>query len=127
MIGDVCPVCGGDKRISNSFGGSSATCPACHGSGRRTEDRGFHDVTKTKPEHHRSAAQPQAAKKKKVDWPETLGGIQLAKEVQESTICEDELKAKLIREIIDYERTHPQMTKTFSRLIRKHLRPPPPR
>jgi len=126
MIGDVCPVCGGDKRISNSFGGSSATCPACHGSGRRTEDLGFHDVTKTKPEHHRQPTTAKAAKKR-TDWPETLGGIQLANEVRDSTICEEAQKAKLIREIIDYERTHPQMTKTFSRLIRKHLRPAPSR
>jgi hypothetical protein len=127
MDSETCPVCGGDRRIYNSFGGSSATCPACHGSGRRTASEGFHDVTKTKPEHFLPKTDPQAGKKKKLTWPETPGGAQLAKEVRDSETCEEEIKAKLIRDIIDYERTHPQMTKTFSRLIRKHLRPAPSR
>jgi DnaJ-class molecular chaperone len=126
MQGDVCPICGGDGRITNSFGGSSATCPACHGSGRRGEERiGFHDVTKTKPSHYRPRNEPQAAKKRK-DWPETPSGARLATEVRESESCEEALKAKLIREIIEYERGHAQMTKTFTKKIRRQLRPPPP-
>jgi DnaJ-class molecular chaperone len=126
MERDPCSICGGDGRISNAFGGSSATCPACHGSGRRADPEGFHDVTKTKPSHYETANTAEMGKKKKKDWPDTFGGIQLATEVRDSTICEEELKAKLILDIIDYERTHPLMTKTFSRIIRKQLRPAPP-
>ncbi len=124
MDDETCPVCGGDRRISNSFGGSSATCPACHGSGRRAKNEGFHDVTKTKPSHYRPANEAKGPKKKQT-WPETSGGMMLAREVRDSTTCEEETKAKLIRDIIDYERTHPQMTKTFSRIVRKQLRPAP--
>ncbi len=124
MDSETCPVCGGDRRISNAFGGSSATCPACHGSGRRTASEGFHDVTKTKPSHYRTATEPKVAKKRP-DWPESFAFIQLAKEVRASESCEEETKDKLIREIVDYERTHAQMTKTFSRIVRKQLRPAP--
>ena len=107
------------------FGGSSTSCPACHGSGRRGEESlGFHDVTKTKPSHHRPRNAPQASNKRK-DWPETITGARLASEVRDSTTCEEPLKVKLIREIIEYERGHEQMTKTFTRKIRKQLRPPP--
>jgi hypothetical protein len=127
MEGDTCPICGGDGRISNAFAGSSATCPACHGTGRRSERGvGFHDVTKTKPSHHRPSSAVQAATKSK-DWPETLRGIQLATEVRDSSSCEERLKAKLIREVIDYERSHAEVTHTFIKKIRKQLRPPPPR
>lgn len=125
MEGDTCPICGGDGRITNSFGGSSATCPACHGTGRPGDHHaGFHDVTKTKPEHHRPAVSPEA-KKKRPDWPETFGGVQLATEVRESPTCAEALKAKLINDIIDYERSHAEMTKTFTRIIRKQIRPAP--
>lgn len=125
MEGDACPICGGDGRITNSFGGSSKTCPACHGTGRRGEQSlGFHDVTKTKPEHYRQQSTQQPAKKKRTDWPETFGGIQLATEVRDSDNCEEALKVKLIREIIEYERSHAQMTKTFTKKIRKQIRPP---
>lgn len=126
MEGDSCSICGGDGRITNSFGGSSTTCPACRGSGRRGEDTiGFHDVTKTKPSHYRQPTAQQATKKKK-DWPETVSGMQLAKEVRDCPTCEEALKAKLIREIIEYERSHAQMTKTFTKKVRKRLRPAPP-
>ncbi|TMB25489.1 MAG: molecular chaperone DnaJ, partial [Deltaproteobacteria bacterium] len=37
MIGETCRLCGGDGRIGNALGRSSATCPSCHGSGRRTD------------------------------------------------------------------------------------------
>jgi hypothetical protein len=59
MDGELCRLCGGDGRIGNALGGSSATCPGCHGSGRRADTSGgFHDVTKTKPSHYRSAVVP---------------------------------------------------------------------
>jgi RecJ-like exonuclease len=124
MEGDSCPICGGDGRITNSFGGSSATCPACHGTGRRAEPSvGLHDVTKTKPSHYRAAPEVKAAKKRP-DWPETSGGVRLANEVRDCATCDEALKTKIIREIVDYERTHPQITKTFTQKVRKQLRPP---
>lgn len=120
MTAESCIICGGDGRISNSFGGSSATCPACHGTGRRGEDRGAYDVTKTKPEHHRRAT--NAAAPAKSNWPQTTEGGQLATEVKDNPHLSPELRAKLTRQIIDYEASHGQCTKTFSRLIRKELR-----
>jgi RecJ-like exonuclease len=125
MEGDTCPICGGDGRISNAFAGSTTTCPACHGTGRRSEQRAvFHDVTKTKPSHHLPSSTVQAANKSK-DWPETFRGVQLATEVRDSSSCEEKLKAKLIREIVDYERSHAEVTQTFIKKVRKQLRPPP--
>jgi RecJ-like exonuclease len=127
MEGDTCPICGGDGRISNAFAGSTSTCPACHGTGRRSEhSAGLHDVTKTKPEHYLPPTNVQKAAKSK-DWPETIRGIQLANEIRDSSSCEEKLKAKLIREVIDYERSHVDVTKTFITKVRKQLRPPPPR
>jgi hypothetical protein len=123
MSMEPCIICGGDGRISNSFGGSSATCPSCHGSGKRSETRGFYDVTKTKPEHHRPAgATITAGGRVKVDWPVTAEGAALANEVKNHTHLAAEQKAKLTRQIIDYEASHGSCTKTFSRLIRKELR-----
>jgi len=116
-------MCGGDGRISNAFAGSTATCPGCHGTGRRSDEPRFHDVTKTKPAHHLPPPTAQTAAKKK-DWPETARGNQLAIEVRDSPSCEATLKAKLIREIMDYERTHADLTKTFIKLVRKQLRAP---
>lgn len=126
MEGDTCPICGGDGRVSNAFGGGSRPCPACHGTGRRGEQTfGIHDVTKTKPSHyHPAAAQPV---KKAKDWPETARGIQLATEVRDCVSCEAALKAKLVREIIDYERSHADLTKTFITKVRKQLRQTLPR
>ena len=127
MEGDTCPICGGDGRISNAFAGSTTTCPACHGTGRRSDQGvGFHDVTKTKPSHHRPATSVQTAAKSK-DWPETIRGIQLAIEVRDSSSCEEKLKAKLIREVIEYERSHAEVTQTLIKKVRKQLRPPPAR
>lgn len=114
-------ICGGDGRISNSFGGSSATCPACHGTGRRGEDRGFHDVTKTKPEHHGAAAVKGAAPARP-KWPTTGEGARLATEINEHPHLSAEVKDKLTRQVIDYEISRGQCTKTFSRIIRKELR-----
>jgi DnaJ-class molecular chaperone len=113
-------ICGGDGRISNSFGGSTATCPACHGSGRRADDPGFHDVTKTKPEHHNTAKKATATGRP--TWPTTAGGSMLATEVKDHPHLSEEHKAKLTRQIIEYEASHGQCTKTFTRIIRKELR-----
>ena len=58
---EVCGVCGGDRRIGNSFG-LTTTCPSCHGNGkRRAEAHGFHDVTKTKPSHTTARQSNKAA------------------------------------------------------------------
>src|SRR6185369_7896974 len=77
MDGDPCRMCGGDGRIENALGGTTARCPSCHGTGRRAEATyGFHDVTKTKPSHHRPAAAAPAGPR----VPVTPEGIQLAVE-----------------------------------------------
>jgi hypothetical protein len=119
MIEEKCGVCGGDGRIANSFSGSDARCPACLGSGRRTQTQGFHDVTKTKPSHHQKPQ--QAATAEKPQWPTTAAGSQLAEEVKAATLSAD-TKAKLTREIIEYEFSHGSCTQTFTKKIRKQLR-----
>lgn len=120
MALESCSVCGGDGRISNSFGGSSKTCPGCHGTGRRTTQAvGLHDVTKTKPSHYIQSN--KAAPVVKPTWPTTSLGGDLAKEVQGSTLSND-TKARLIREIIEYEASHGSCTQTFTRKVRKQLR-----
>jgi hypothetical protein len=121
MAAETCGICGGDGRIGNAFG-LTTTCPGCHGSGKRSsEPTGFHDVTKTKPSHHR---QPNAvAVAQKQTWPATFEGGQLATEVRDSASCSNDSKAKLIREIIDYEGSHGACTQTFIKKIRKQVRP----
>jgi hypothetical protein len=116
---ESCQVCGGDGRVTNSFGGSSKTCPACHGNGRRVEEALFRDVTKTKPSHYAAAA--KAAAPAKATWPTTHDGTTLANEVKASGLAE-EAKARLVREIIEYEGSHGKCTQTFSKKIRKQLR-----
>ncbi len=119
MEGELCRMCGGDGRVGNALGGSSATCPSCHGSGRRAEaSAGFHDVTKTKPSHHRPA--PQAAAGPKV--PMTGEGTQLAREVSASTVLAEDAKTRLIAEIVNHESTHGRCTKTFIKKVRKQAR-----
>jgi RecJ-like exonuclease len=118
----TCSVCGGDGRIGNAFGGSTTTCPACHGSGRKREDVVFRDVTKTKPSHYRVASKPGVVEKPQ--WPTTFEGTQLASEVEACTTISGKTKAALIREIIDYEGSHGKCTKTFSRKVRKQIRAP---
>lgn len=121
MTGDVCGVCGGDGRIGNSFG-LTTTCPSCHGTRRRSEgSTGVRDVTKTKPSHYQTQATKAAAAVKQT-WPATFEGRKLATEVQESAGA-DELKSRLIREIIDYEQSRGSCTQTFSRKVRKQIRP----
>jgi hypothetical protein len=117
---ESCRMCGGDGRVGNALGGSSATCPSCHGSGRRadTSDR-FHDVTKTKPSHYR--APPPVASGPRV--PLTPEGVQLASEVSASKVLAEDAKARLIAEIVNHESTHGRCTKTFLKKVRKQTRP----
>lgn len=121
MNQDSCGVCGGDGRLANSFG-SEARCPACHGTGRRSEDTGFRDVTKTKASHHRPTN--VAAKAEKQTWPVTFEGGKLAEEVKACATISNETKARLTREIMDYEGTHGKCTDTFNKKIRRQLRTP---
>lgn len=111
-------MCGGDGRIGNALGGSSATCPSCHGSGRRAESSGFHDVTKTKPSHYRQAAAVPAGPK----VPTTAEGSQLAAEVNASAVLGADAKQRLIAEIVNHESTHGRCTKTFLKKVRKQAR-----
>ncbi len=101
---ETCRVCGGDGRIGNALGGSSAKCPGCHGSGRRAEaSSGFHDVTKTKPSHHRPAV-PVASTGPRT--PATPEGAQLALEVRACAVLADDAKARLVAEIAAHEGSH---------------------
>jgi DnaJ-class molecular chaperone len=119
MEDELCRICGGDGRVGNAFGGSTARCPSCHGTGRRAESSpGFHDVTKTKPSHYRPVA-PIATGPK---VPVTAQGVQLASEVN-AALLSAEAKTKLIVEIVNHESTHGLCTKTFLKKVRKQLRP----
>jgi hypothetical protein len=120
MEHESCGVCGGDGRISNAFGGSSTSCPACRGSGRRSTGGSlFRDVTKTKPSHHSPATKAAAVV---TTWPSTPGGTSLATEIKDSALPDLD-KTRLVREIIEYEGTHGSCTQTFTRKIRKQFRP----
>jgi hypothetical protein len=79
-------------------------------------------VTKTKESHHRPTNKAPVIAK--AQWPETLDGGQLAKEVQASTRVTSEAKVKLIREILDHEGSHGQCTQTFLKKVRKQIRAP---
>jgi hypothetical protein len=121
---EPCGICGGDRRIANSFG-LTTTCPSCHGTGRRLETSGFRDVTKTKASHYKTTpGKTDAEVAAKAQWPVTFEGAKLATEVQASTTCTSAVKAKLVREIIDYEDSHGQCTQTFIKKMRKQFRPP---
>ena len=116
-----CGICGGDRRIGNSFG-LTTTCPSCHGSGRKAEDTGFHDVTKTKASHHRQTNRVEVVAKAK--WPTTPEGIRLATEVRDHASTTADAKARLILEIMEHEDSHGgQCTQTFAKKIRKQVRP----
>ena len=120
MDGEPCRLCGGDGRIGNALGHSSATCPGCHGSGRRADtSSGLHDVTKTKPSHYR----PEAAIPKGPRGPATSEGVQLALEVSASVVLAEDAKTRLLAEIVNHESTHGRCTKTFIKKIRKQTRP----
>jgi len=116
---ESCRICGGDGRIANSFG-SETTCPGCHGTGRRADDIGFRDVTKTKPSHYRTQTAKSAAPERDTG-PSTHEGAMLAKEVQASPLS-NVSKAKLLREIVEYEGSHGKITETFAKKVRKQLR-----
>jgi hypothetical protein len=119
MDGEPCRVCGGDGRIGNALGGSSATCPGCHGSGRRAETSpGFHDVTKTKPSHHR----PSVAISTGPKGPTTSEGVQLALEVSACTVLAEDAKTRLLAEIMNHESKHGRCTRTFIKKVRKQTR-----
>jgi hypothetical protein len=119
---ELCIVCGGDGRLQNAWG-QVAKCPSCHGSGRRRQDTGFHDVTKTKESHHRAAGANRAVVVEKQTWPSTPAGAQLATEIKNAPALSADVKAKLTREIIDHEATHGHCTKTFLKKVRKLFRP----
>lgn len=119
---EKCGICGGDGRITNSFG-NETRCPSCHGTGRRSEEGGLRDVTKTKPSHHRGSSTGKAPVAQKQTWPSTFEGAKLADEVKASPNVSNDTKAKLTREIIDHEATHGTCTQTFLKKIRKQLRP----
>jgi hypothetical protein len=124
MIDDSCRLCGGDGRIGNALGRSTASCPSCHGSGRRADTSSrFRDVTKTKPSQFRPAA-TEAPKGPRT--PTTPEGAQLAREVSESTVLAEDAKARLIVEIMNHESTHGRCTQTFIKKIRKQARPGQP-
>jgi hypothetical protein len=122
MNGETCSVCGGDGRYANSFG-RVASCPGCHGSGRRPEaGAAVRDVTKTKPSHYKTAASAAV----KQTWPSTLEGTQVATDVRDSGLVTADTKARLIAEIIDHENTHRRCTQTFLKKIRKQVKPGAP-
>jgi hypothetical protein len=124
MDGDPCRMCGGDGRIENALGGTTARCPSCHGTGRRAEATyGFHDVTKTKPSHHRPAAASAPAGPR---VPVTPEGVQLAIEVNASAALAADAKTRLVAEIVLHESTHGRCTKTFIKKVRKQARPSEP-
>ena len=118
---ETCGTCGGDRRIANAFG-STTTCPSCHGSGRRAEDTGFRDVTKTKAAHHTPSNKAPVVQKQV--WPSTFEGARLATEVKECARISAEAKARMTREIIEHETSHGACTQTFIKKIRKQVRPP---
>ena len=116
---ELCNVCGGDGRLENAWG-QVAKCPSCHGNGRRRVDTGFHDVTKTKPEHHRQTNKAPVVPKQ--IWPSTVEGDVLAKEIRDAPGLSEETKARLTREIIEHEATHGLCTKTFLKKMRKQFK-----
>jgi DnaJ-class molecular chaperone len=124
MDGESCSTCGGDGRVGNVFGGSTATCPSCRGTGRRAEQASrFHDVTKTKPEHYRPVVTQSSAGP---TGPVTGEGAQLALEVNASTVLSADAKVRLVAEIVQHETSHGRCTKTFLKKVRKQTRPAPP-
>jgi hypothetical protein len=120
MSDEACGVCGGDRRIGNSFG-LTTTCPSCHGSGRRADSTGLHDVTKTKPSHY--GPTNKVAVVAKAQWPATSEGGRLATDVKANPAFTDATKAKLVQDIIDHEDLHGLCTKTFVKKVRQQLRP----
>lgn len=124
METETCHLCGGDGRIGNALGRSTATCPSCHGSGRRADTSSrFHDVTKTKQSHYQPLRAEQSTGPRAPVTPE---GAQLAREVAESTVLAADTKTRLLAEIISHESKHGRCTQTFIKKIRKQARPGQP-
>ena len=127
MEGDVCGLCGGDGRIGNALGRSSATCPSCHGSGRRADTSArFRDVTKTKPSHHEKPSGQGGSnglnKPTGPKAPTSLEGGNLAAEISASSLAAD-AKARLIAEVVNHETTHEgHCTQTFLKKLRKQVK-----
>jgi Zn-finger nucleic acid-binding protein len=120
MNTESCGICGGDGRIANSFG-LTDKCPTCRGTGRRGDAEPLmRDVTKTKPSHFKQPGKAAAAEKKQ--WPDTYEGVRLATEIQASTAITPDVKARLVRDVVDYEESHANCTQTFQKKIRKLLR-----
>ncbi len=113
-------MCGGDGRLENSFG-QVGRCPSCGGNGRRREDTGFRDVTKTKASHHTGTNRAPVVEKQ--TWPSTAAGGELAGQIRDATNLSAETKARLTREIIEHEASHGQCTQTFLKKVRKQFRP----
>jgi hypothetical protein len=80
---------------------------------------GFHDVTKTKPSHHRPAVPLSTGPR----GPTTPEGVQLASEVSASPILAEDAKTRLLAEIVNHESTHGRCTRTFIKKVRKQTRP----
>ena len=125
MSSESCGICGGDGRIANSFSGSTAQCPGCRGTGRRSDGVALRDVTKTKPSHYQKPVSKTAPAEKQ-QGPTTFEGTQLANEVRDSTLLSAGTKTKLTLEIVEHEATHGKCTQTFIKKVRKQLRPPTP-
>ncbi len=118
---DACGVCGGDGRLDNAFG-QTGRCPSCHGSGRRSDDGGMRDVTKTKASHHHPTNRAPVVEKQ--TWPTSASGVQIAGQIRDAPSLAADAKARLIREIIDHEATHGLCTQTFLKKLRKQLGSP---
>jgi hypothetical protein len=78
------------------------------------------DVTKTKPSHYRTDAKSAPVK---TGWPITSEGGRLATEVRDNASCTAEVKARIIRDIIEHEGNHGSCTQTFQKKVRRQLRP----
>jgi hypothetical protein len=124
MEHEACRMCGGDGRVGNALGHSTATCPSCHGSGRRMEaESAFRDVTKTKPSHYHRAPSATPSAPAGPRSPVTPEGAQLALDVKASAVLTADAKTRLIAEIVNHELTHGRCTKTFLKKVGKQTRP----
>ena len=66
----------------------------------------FHDVTKTKPEHY----WPAVVQSSGPTGPVTGEGVQLAVEVNASTVLSADAKVRLVAEIVQHETSHGRCT-----------------
>jgi len=55
--------------------------------------------------------------------PVTPEGVQLASEVNASTVLTEDAKARLVAEIMNHESTHGRCTRTFIKKVRKQAQP----